>query len=157
MAIDRCGKVNYWHGGKGRGTEWRRRGNTWYYPERSFFRGEGLLSSSRLLFVCSVVGEGGIYPGFTVVKELFENPRPPEDRAGDTVMTLVGVEGWSRPEVEDLSSGDGGMSCKITRYPCWINPKNLTSRVYILSRTSPKVAGINDDMSPGSALEHSRV
>lgn len=29
--------------------------------------------------------------------------------------------------------------------------------MYILSRTSPKVAGINDDISPGSALEHSMV
>ena len=29
--------------------------------------------------------------------------------------------------------------------------------MYILRRTSPKVAGINDDMSPGSALEHSEV
>ena len=45
----------------------------------------------------------------------------------------------------------------MSRYPCWINPKNWTLRVYILSRTSPKVAGISEDISPGSALEHSRV
>lgn len=91
------------------------------------------------------------------MKELFENTRPLEDRTGDAVLTLVGVDGWSEPEVEGSSSGDEGKSWRIRRYPCWINPKNRTSRVYILSRTSPKVAGINDDISPGSALEHSRV
>ena len=107
--------------------------------------------------MCSVVGEEGTYPGLTVVKELFENTRPPEDRTGDAVLTLVGVDGWSGAEVKGSSSGDEGKSWRISRYPCWINPKNRTSRVYILSRTSPKVAGIKDDMSPGSALEHSRV
>lgn len=127
------------------------------HPDRSFFRGDGELPSSRLLFVCSVVGEDGTYPGLTVVKELFENTRPPEDRTGDAVLTLVGVDGWSGAEVKGSSSGDEGKSWRISRYPCWINPKNRTSRVYILSRTSPKVAGIKDDMSPGSALEHSRV
>ena len=127
-----------------------------YYPDRSFLRGDGTLPSSRLLFTVSGLGEGGMYPGSTVVKELFENTRPQEDRTGDAVPTLVGGDGWSGPGVEGSASGDGGKSWRISRYPCWINPKNRTSRVYILSRTSPKVAGINDDMSPGSALEHSR-
>ena len=90
------------------------------------------------------------------MKELFENTRPPEDRAGDVVPTLVGVDGWSEPEVGGSSSGDEGKPWRMRRYPCWINPKNRTSRVYILSRTSPNVAGINEDISPGSALEHSR-
>ena len=91
------------------------------------------------------------------MKELFENTRPPEDLAGDAVPALVGVDCRSEPEVEGSFSGDEGKSCRISRYPCWINPKNRTSRVYTLSRTSPKVAGINEDISPGSALEHSRV
>jgi hypothetical protein len=120
-------------------------------------RGDRLLLSSRLLFTCSAVGEVGTYPGSTVVKELFENTRPPEDRTGDAVLALVGVDGWSELGIEDSASGEKGKSCRISRYPCWINPKNRTSRVYILSRTSPKVAGINDDISPGSALEHSGV
>ena len=115
-----------------------------------------MISSSRLLLTCSAVGERGTYPGLTVVKVLFENTRPPEDRTGDAVPTLVGVDGRSEPEFE-RSSGDEGNSWRMSRYPCWINPKNRTSRVYILSRTSPKVAGINDDISPDSALEHSGV
>jgi len=125
-----------------------------HHPDRNFLRGDRTLSS-RLLFTCSAVGEGGTYPGSTVVKELFENARPPADRAGDAVPTLEGVDGWSEPEVKSSSSGDDGRSWRISRYPCWINPKYRTLRVYILSRTSPKVAGINDDISPGSALEHS--
>ena len=128
-----------------------------HHSDRNFLRGDRTLPSSRLLFTCSAVGEGGTYPGFTVVKELFENTRTPEDLAGDAVPTLVGVDGRSEPEVKGSSSGDGGRSWRIIRYPCWINPKNRISRVYILSRTSPKVAGINEDISPGSALEHSRV
>ena len=51
-----------------------------------------------------------MYPGSTVVKELFENTRPPEVRAGDVVPTLVGVDGWAEPEVEGSSSGDEGKS-----------------------------------------------
>jgi len=66
---------------------------TQHHPDRSFLRGDSVLPSSRLLFTCSAVGEGGTYPGSTVVKELFENTRPPEDRTGDTVPVLVGVEG----------------------------------------------------------------
>lgn len=98
-----------------------------------------------------------MYPGFTVVKELLENARPLEDRIGDAALILVGVDGLPGPEMKGLSSGDEGKLWRISRYPCCINPKNRTSRVYILSRTSPKVAGINEDISPGSALEHSRV
>jgi hypothetical protein len=128
-----------------------------HHPDRCFLRGDKTLLSSRLLFTCSAVGEGGTYPGLTVVKELFENTRPPEDLAGDAVSALVGVDGWSEQEVEGASSGDEGKYRRISRYPCWINPKNRTSRVYILSRTSPKVAGINEDISPGSALEHSKA
>jgi len=45
-----------------------------------------------------------MYPGSTVVKELFENTRPPEDRTGDTALTLVGVN------VESSASGDEGKS-----------------------------------------------
>ena len=120
-------------------------------------RGDRAPLSSRLLFTCSTVGEGGTYPGSTVVKELFENTRPPEDCAGDTVLTLVGVDDRPETKVGGSVSGDGGKFWRIRRYPCWINPKNRASRVYTLSRTSPKVAGINDDISPGSALEHSMV
>ena len=116
-----------------------------------------MLPSSRLLLTCSAVGDGGMYPGFTVVKELLENARPLEDRIGDAALILVGVDGLPGPEIKGLSSGDEGKFWRISRYPCCINPKNRTSRVYILSRTSPKVAGINEDISPGSALEHSRV
>lgn len=127
-----------------------------HHLERSFLRGDAL-PSSCLLFTCSAVGEGGTYPGSTVVKELFENTRPAEDRTGDAALTLVGVEGWSEPETKSSSSGNEGNSWSMSRYPCWINPTKRASRVYILSRTSPKVAGINDDMSPGSALEHSEI
>jgi len=83
---------------------------TQHHTERSFLRGDRTTLSSRLLFTCSAVGEEGMYPGFTVVNELFENTRPPEDREGDTVPTRVGVEGWSELEVEGASSGDGGKS-----------------------------------------------
>ena len=119
--------------------------------------GDGVLPSSHLLLTCSAVGDGGMYPGFTVVKELSENARPLEDRVGDAVLIFVGVDSWSEPGIEGPSSGDEGKSRRISRYPCCINPKNRTSRVYTLSSTSPKVAGINEDISPGSALEHSRV
>ena len=129
---------------------------THHNPDRSFLWGDRTLSSSRFLFTFSAVGECGTYPGFTVVKELFEKTRPPEDRTGVVVLILVGVSGCE-PEAKDSPSGDEGKYWRISRYPCWINPKNRTSRVYILSRTSPKLAGINDDMSPGSALEHSGV
>ena len=73
-------------------------------------RGDRTLPSSHLLFTCSAVGEGGTYPGSTVVKVLFENTRPPEDRTGDVVLTLVGVDGWPEPEVEGSTSGDEGKS-----------------------------------------------
>jgi hypothetical protein len=103
-----------------------------------------------------VVGDGGTYPGLTVVKELFENTRPPEDRAGDTVPALLSVEGSSGRDV-GTASGSDGKSWRMIRYPCCISPRKRTSRVYILNKTSPKVAGINDDISPGSALEHSVI
>lgn len=73
-------------------------------------RGDRALPSTRLLFTCSAVGEGGTYPGSTVVKELLENTRPPEDCAGDTVLTLVGVDGRPEPEAEGSASGDEGKS-----------------------------------------------
>ena len=78
-------------GREGRKMTWR-----WVmqnHPDRSFLRGDSVLLSSRLLFTCSAVGEGGTYPGSTVVNELFENTRPAEDRIGDAVPALVGVEG----------------------------------------------------------------
>lgn len=128
-------------------------GETQRYPDRSFLWGERVLPSSRLLLTCSAVGDGGMYPGFTVVKELSENARPLEDWVGDAALIFVGVDG--RSEIEGSSSGDEGKSRRISRYPCCINPKNRTSRVYTLRRTSPKVAGISEDISPGSALEHS--
>lgn len=77
-----------------------------HHPDRSFLRGDRTLPSSCFLFTCSAVGERGTYPGSTVVKELFENTRPPEVLSGDTVPTLVGVDG--RSEVESSSPGDGG-------------------------------------------------
>lgn len=73
-------------------------------------RGDSVLLSSRLLFTCSAVGEGGTYPGSTVVKELFENTRPAEDRTGDAVLALIGVEGLSKPETKGPSSGNEGKS-----------------------------------------------
>jgi hypothetical protein len=100
-----------------------------HHTDRSFLRGESALLSSRLLFTCSAVGEGGTYPGSTVVKVLFENTRPAEDRTGDAVPALVGVEGWSEPEVKSSSSGSEGKSWRISRYPYWMSPKNRTSRV----------------------------
>jgi len=51
-----------------------------------------------------------MYPGSTVVKELFENTCPPEVRTGDVVSTLGGVDGWTEPEVKGSSSGDEGKS-----------------------------------------------
>ena len=70
--------------------------------------GDKVPPPSRLLFTCSVVGEEGTYPGSTVVKELFENTRPPEDRAGDTVLILVGVVNRPGPEVGGSASGAEG-------------------------------------------------
>jgi len=54
-------------------------GETQYHPDRNFLWGDRVPLSSSLLFTCSAVGEAGMYPGFTVVKELFENTCPPED------------------------------------------------------------------------------
>ena len=79
-----------------------------HHPDRSFFRGDRTLPSSCLLFTCFAVGERGMYPGSTVVKELFKNTLPPEVMSGDTVPTLVGVDGWS--EVKCSSPGDEGKS-----------------------------------------------
>jgi len=83
-------------------------GRVQHHQDRSFLRDERTLLSSRLLFTCSTVGAGGTYPGFTVVKELFEKTCPPEDMAGDTVPDLVGVGGRSELEVGGSSSGDEG-------------------------------------------------
>lgn len=88
-----------------------------YHPDRNFLRGKSAPLSSRLLFT-SAVGEAGTYPGSTVVKELFENTRPADDRTGDTVLVLVGVEGLSEVDTKSPSSGSEGRSWRISRYPC---------------------------------------